>query len=91
VKATAGSVNVPVVIGGQVVRPGDAVLADDDGVVCVPRGQITTALAASAARAAGEVESRAAFADGQLSLDRYDLRARLAELGIRYVSAEDDG
>jgi 4-hydroxy-4-methyl-2-oxoglutarate aldolase len=91
VKATAGAVNVPVVIGGQVVRPGDAVLADDDGVVCVPRGQITAALAASAARAAGEVEARAAFAAGQLSLDRYDLRGRLSELGIRYVSAGDGG
>jgi 4-hydroxy-4-methyl-2-oxoglutarate aldolase len=91
VKATAGAVNVPVVIGGQVIRPGDAVLADDDGVVCVPRGQMATALSAAGTRAAGEVESRAAFASGQLSLDRYDLRARLAELGIRYVSAEDGG
>jgi 4-hydroxy-4-methyl-2-oxoglutarate aldolase len=89
VKATAGAVNVPVVIGGQVVRPGDAVLADDDGVVCVARGQIAAALEASAARAAGEVEGRAAFAAGQLSLDRYDLRPRLTELGIRYVGAED--
>ena len=67
-KATPGSVNVPIVVGGQVVRPGDAVLADDDGVMVVPRLDVESALAAAGARAGKEEASRAAFHDGELGL-----------------------
>ncbi|GAA3653780.1 4-carboxy-4-hydroxy-2-oxoadipate aldolase/oxaloacetate decarboxylase [Microbacterium marinilacus] len=87
VKATPGSVNVPVVVDGMVVRPGDVVIADDDGVVCVPRERAAEALAAAEARVAKEEADRAAYAAGaELSLDRKGLRALLADLGVRYVS-----
>ena len=87
VKATAGAVNVPIVVGGQVVRPGDAVLADDDGAVCVPRERVGDALTASQARVDKEEATRRAFREGELGLDRYGLRATLAELGVEYVKA----
>jgi len=87
VKATAGSVNVPVTIGGQVVRPGDVIIADDDGVVCVPRAGADAALAAADARVAKEAADREAYGSGaELSLDRKGLRALLAELGVTYVT-----
>lgn len=89
VKATAGAVNVPVVLGGQAVRPGDVVAADDDGVVIVPRAEVKQVISAARARVEKEAASRGAFADGQLGLDRYGLRDRLSELGIRYVSYDD--
>ncbi|MDR8413205.1 4-carboxy-4-hydroxy-2-oxoadipate aldolase/oxaloacetate decarboxylase [Nonomuraea sp. 3-1Str] len=89
VKAAAGSVNVPVVVGGRLVRPGDAVLADDDGVMLVPRDLVATAVEAAEARTAKEEASRAAFAAGELGLDRYGLRATLARLGVRHVTAEE--
>lgn len=89
VKATAGAVNVPVVVGGQVVRAGDAVLADDDGVVVVARERVEEVLAAGRARVAKEEAARAAFRDGELGLDRYGLRATLADLGVTYVSAAE--
>ncbi|MGH3238964.1 MAG: 4-carboxy-4-hydroxy-2-oxoadipate aldolase/oxaloacetate decarboxylase [Spirillospora sp.] len=85
VKATPGSVNVPVTIGGQVVRPGDTVLADDDGVLRVRREDAASALGAARARAAKEEATREAFRRGELGLDRYGLRARLPELGVEYV------
>ena len=85
VKATPGSVNVPVTIGGQLIRPGDAILADDDGVLCVPRDGVTDAIAASKAREEKEAATREAFRRGELGLDRYGLRARLPGLGIEYV------
>jgi 4-hydroxy-4-methyl-2-oxoglutarate aldolase len=85
VKETAGAVNVPVSIGGQIVRPGDAIIADDDGVVCVPRGDVRQALAAAQARVAKEEQARQALADGQLGLDLYGLRDKLAARGVRYV------
>ena len=78
VKETPGSVNLPVSIGGQVVRPGDAIIADDDGVVCVPRAEAGQALAAAQARVAKEEQNRKALADGQLGLDLYGLRDKLA-------------
>ena len=90
VKASAGAVNVPVVVGGTVVRPGDAIVADDDGVVCVPRGAVSEVLAAAKARAAREDETREALARGELGLDRYKLRDVLAQLGVEYVAYEDD-
>jgi 4-hydroxy-4-methyl-2-oxoglutarate aldolase len=89
VKETAGAVNVPVSVGGQIVRPGDAILADDDGVVCVPREEAGEALAAARARAAKEEDLRSALARGQLSLDLFGLRATLAARGVKYVSAEE--
>ena len=85
VKAPPGAVNVPVSIAGQQVRPGDAVLADDDGVVVVPRSAVSSALAAAQARADKERASRAAFRRGELGLDRYGLRSVLSDLGVEYV------
>lgn len=89
VKATGGSVNVPVAIGGQVVRPGDVVVADDDGVVVVPRERARRTAEASEAREAKEEKARAAFLEGRLGLDRYGLRERLEDLGVRYTPYED--
>ncbi len=87
VKETPGAVNVPVSVGGQVIRPGDAIIADDDGVVCVPRGDVSQALVAAQARMAKEEQSRKALADGQLGLDLYGLRDKLTARGVRWVSA----
>ncbi|MFG3027809.1 4-carboxy-4-hydroxy-2-oxoadipate aldolase/oxaloacetate decarboxylase [Streptomyces sp. NPDC048253] len=84
VKATGGSVNVPIAIDGQVIRPGDVILADDDGVVVVPRERARATVAASEAREAKEARSRAAFLDGELGLDRYGLRETLKRLGVEY-------
>jgi 4-hydroxy-4-methyl-2-oxoglutarate aldolase len=89
VKATPGAVNVPVTVGGQTVRPGDAILADDDGVLVVPRPEVDAALTAARARADKEEATRAAFREGQLGLDRYGLRGRLEELGVEYVTADE--
>jgi 4-hydroxy-4-methyl-2-oxoglutarate aldolase len=89
VKATAGAVNVPISIGGQLIRPGDTIIADDDGVLVSPRGDLEEAIAAAAARAAKEAAAREAFAKGELGLDRYGLRDRLPEFGISYVTAEE--
>ncbi|GAA4240550.1 4-carboxy-4-hydroxy-2-oxoadipate aldolase/oxaloacetate decarboxylase [Actinomadura meridiana] len=89
VKATPGAVNVPVTIGGQQIRPGDTVLADDDGVLCVPREDAEDAVAASRARADKEEATRQAFRRGELGLDRYGLRARLPGLGVEYVEYDE--
>ena len=88
VKATAGAVNVPVVLGGQLVTPGDVVLGDDDGVMVVPRADVPRALVAAQARIDKEAASRAAFQAGELGLDRYGLRAKLPDFGIEYVPYE---
>lgn len=88
VKSTAGAVNVPISINGQSIAPGDAVLADDDGVLVVERSKTGSALAAARARAEKEIASRAAFRDGELGLDRYGLRAVLSQLGVEYVDHE---
>ncbi|MBO3743644.1 4-carboxy-4-hydroxy-2-oxoadipate aldolase/oxaloacetate decarboxylase [Actinoplanes flavus] len=85
VKASPGSVNVPVVVGGQIVRPGDAIVADDDGVVVIPHERAATVLAAARARTANEDAKRARLAAGELGLDMYNLRPLLAELGVVYV------
>ncbi len=85
VKATAGAVNVTVAINGQRIAPGDAVLADDDGVVVVARSDVDQALTAARARSAKEQDTRAAFRDGELGLDRYGLRTVLAIQGVEYV------
>ncbi|GGS32246.1 4-carboxy-4-hydroxy-2-oxoadipate aldolase/oxaloacetate decarboxylase [Streptomyces griseoviridis] len=89
VKATGGSVNVPIVIGGQVVRPGDVIVADDDGVVVVPRERARRTAEASEAREKKEAATRAAFLEGQLGLDRYGLREELVRLGVTYRSYEE--
>jgi len=89
VKASPGSVNVPVVLGGQVVNPGDVVCADDDGVVIVARDEAEWALAQSNARLAKETQSRARLTAGELGLDFYGLRDKLAELGVEYVDSLD--
>jgi 4-hydroxy-4-methyl-2-oxoglutarate aldolase len=90
VKATAGEVNLPVVIGGTVVRPGDAVIADDDGVACVPREWVDSVLAGCARRVEKEAAARSAYANGKLSLDVNQLRGMVADLGVEYRSWQDD-
>lgn len=87
VKATAGSVNVPITVGGTLVRPGDVMVADDDGVLCVPRPDAQAARQAADARVLKEAESRAAYLAGELSLDRNRLRGLLEDLGVSYVTA----
>ncbi len=85
VKATAGAVNVAVSVNGQRIGPGDAVVADDDGVVVVPRSGVSRALAAARERAEKENAARDAFRRGELGLDRYGLRAVLSRVGVEYV------
>src|SRR5262245_27559347 len=89
VKSTAGSVNVPVVLGGLVVNPGDVMCADDDGVVVVPRADAKWALEQSEARIAKEEQTRARLAAGELGVDFYGLRGKLEELGVEYVDRLD--
>jgi 4-hydroxy-4-methyl-2-oxoglutarate aldolase len=85
VKASPGSVNVPIVVGGQVIRPGDAIVADDDGVVVVAYERAADVLEAARDRIANEASKRARLAGGELGLDMYKLRPLLAELGVVYV------
>ena len=93
VKDTPGSVNVPVILDGVVVRPGDVVVADDDGVTVVPRERAAEALTASRARAEKESASRGRYLAGEISMDVNSLRGVLAELGVTYVTQaeHDDG
>jgi len=84
VKETPGSVNVPVTLGGQLIRPGDAIVADDDGVCVVPRLEVAGAVTASAARVAKEDTNRKKLADGVLGLDMYNLRPKLEK--VDYIS-----
>ncbi|BCJ50566.1 4-carboxy-4-hydroxy-2-oxoadipate aldolase/oxaloacetate decarboxylase [Actinoplanes sp. NBRC 14428] len=85
VKATPGSVNVPVVAAGRLVRPGDIVVADDDGVLVLPASSGPAVAGAAADRLAGEAAKREQFAAGTLGLDLYGLRPLLDRLGVRYV------
>jgi 4-hydroxy-4-methyl-2-oxoglutarate aldolase len=85
VKESLGDVNVPIVCAGQAVHPGDVIVADDDGVVVVPRERAAQVAAASQEREDKEAGARARYQAGELSLDISDMRGRLAERGLRYV------
>jgi 4-hydroxy-4-methyl-2-oxoglutarate aldolase len=85
VKATLGSVNVPVVCAGVAVRPGDIIVADDDGVVVVNRKQASEVARAGEEREKKEAANRARLQKGELSLDIYDMRKALADKGLKYV------
>ena len=90
VKATIGSVNVPVVCAGINVKPGDVVVADDDGVVLVPRLDAARVAKAGEEREKKEAGSRARLQKGELGLDVYDMRKGLAEKGLKYIDGPID-
>ncbi len=90
IKETLGSVNLPIVCAGQLVDAGDVVVADDDGVVIVRRAEVAQVVEASRLRADLEDQKAMRLAKGELGLDIYNMRARLAEKGLRYVDSLDE-
>jgi 4-hydroxy-4-methyl-2-oxoglutarate aldolase len=88
VKETLGSVNVPIVCAAQLVMPGDVIVADDDGVVVVPRARVQEVTELSRVREDKEAAARERYRAGELSLDVNRMRDRLAEKGIRYIDQD---
>jgi 4-hydroxy-4-methyl-2-oxoglutarate aldolase len=89
VKETPANVQTPIVCGGIFIRPGDVIVADDDGVVVVKREDAENVRAASQSREDNEAEKRARLASGELGLDMYQMREKLAQRGLRYVDGND--
>jgi len=89
VKETVGNVNTPIICAGQLVNPGDLVIADDDGVVVVRKSEAAAVLAVSQKRDADEAEKRKILQTGKLGLDIYKMRERLTEKGLKYVKSEE--
>lgn len=85
VKASPGSVNIPVVCAGRLIEPGDVIVADDDGVIAIPRKQAARAAGAAEQRSTREDATRARLQSGELGVDLYGLRELLATLGVKYV------
>jgi 4-hydroxy-4-methyl-2-oxoglutarate aldolase len=89
VKATPANVQTPIVCAGAVIRPGDIIVADDDGVVVVQRDAAAAVLEKALARQANEAAKRARLAGGELGLDMYDMRGKLSAAGLRYLDASE--
>jgi 4-hydroxy-4-methyl-2-oxoglutarate aldolase len=90
VKETPGNVQTPIVVGGVLIHPGDVVVADDDGVVIVPRSEAASILAAALSRTDNEQSKRERLASGELGLDLYSMRERLADKGLTYIDYVDE-